>query len=227
MPIPFKIETMRAMLKVERPRTLKENALEQLRNAITCDTLKPGERLVERQLCDSMGVSRTVVRECIRHLESEKLIVGAPNAGFIVATINAQEVAEIYELRTMLECAAIKSCAQLADLKTLTELRSLHRGLTKNLHEGDILATLKITTEFYQLIFITGNKHVSWDLVERLNGRISRLRALTLNSHGRKLKGPENLKNIILAIERRDASTAEKLCKTHLAEAAKIANQLI
>ena len=99
------------MLKVDRPKTLKENALESLRDAITADLLKPGERLVERALCESMGVSRTVVRECIRHLESERLVVGIPNAGYVVATIGRDEVEEIYQIRSMLECAAVASCA--------------------------------------------------------------------------------------------------------------------
>lgn len=215
------------MLKVERPKTLKENALELLRDAITSDSLKPGERLVERSLCESMGVSRTVVRECIRHLESERLIIGVPNAGFVVASISKEEVQEIYEIRIMLECAAVRSCAQLADQATLQSLHSVYEALSQNLHCGDILQALKHTTEFYRIIFSTGGKSVSWDLVERLNGRISRLRALTLGSAGRKLKGPENIAKILAAIEEKDAERAGEICAQHLAEAAKIADQLV
>ena len=218
---------VKQMLKVERPKTLKFKALESLRDAITSDTLKPGERLVERSLCDSMGVSRTVVRECIRHLESERLIVGVPNAGFMVATITKEEVKEIYEIRIMLECAAIYSCALNADSKTIKKLRSLCQKLTKNLQKGDVLQALKLTTEFYKIIFNTGGKNVSWDLVERLNGRISRLRALTLSSAGRQSKGPENLANILEAIEQKDAERAKKISAQHLTEAAEIAYKLI
>jgi DNA-binding GntR family transcriptional regulator len=215
------------MLKVERPKTLKENALELLRDAITSDNLKPGERLVERSLCESMGVSRTVVRECIRHLESERLIIGVPNAGFVVASISKEEIQEIYQIRIMLECAAVRSCTLLADEATLQSLRSLYEELSENLRSGDVLQALKYTTEFYRIIFSTGGKSVSWDLVERLNGRISRLRALTLGSAGRKLKGPENIANMLAAIENKDAAQAEKICAQHLAEAAKIADQLV
>ena len=106
----LKMESMNNMLKVDRPKTLKENALESLRDAITSDVFKPGERLVERSLCESMAVSRTVVRECIRHLESERLIVGVPNSGYVVATISGDEVREIYDIRIMLECSAVHSC---------------------------------------------------------------------------------------------------------------------
>lgn len=221
------MEPQKQMLKVDRPKTLKDNALEMLRDAITSDTFKPGERLVERSLCDSMGVSRTVVRECIRHLESEHLIVGVPNAGFMVATITKDEVKEIYEIRIMLECAAIHSCALNADLETIKDLRSLYQRLTEHLKKGEILETLKLTTQFYQIIFSTGGKNVSWDLVKRLNGRISRLRALTLSSEGRQTRGPENLAKILDAIEQHDAEQAEKISAQHLTEAANIAYELI
>jgi len=217
---------MSNMLKVDRPKTLKENALESLRDAITSDVFKPGERLVERNLCESMGVSRTVVRECIRHLESERLIVGIPNAGFVVATISGDEVKEIYDIRIMLECSAVRSCALNADEAVVKELHQLREKIANCLQNEDIMQALKLTTEFYKLIFTTGGKHVACVLVERLNARISRLRALTLSSAGRKTKGPDNLLNIINAIEQKDTDRAEEICKKHLTEAAEIASKL-
>lgn len=215
------------MLKVDRPKTLKANALESLRDAITNDVFKPGERLVERNLCESMGVSRTVVRECIRHLESERLIIGVPNAGFVVATISEDEVKEIYDLRILLECSAVSSCALNANEAVIIELRKLCQEIANCLQKEEVMPALRLTTEFYKLIFDTGGKHVAWDLVERLNARISRLRALTLSSVGRKAKGPENLRNIIDAIEQQDIERAEAICMKHLREAAEIALKLI
>jgi DNA-binding GntR family transcriptional regulator len=215
------------MLKVDRPKTLKENALESLRDAITKGILKPGERLVERSLCESMAVSRTVVRECIRHLESEWLVVGTPNSGFAVATITHEEVAEIYQIRIMLECAAVQSCALKADAETVRQLRELNKKIDQCLQLEDVIEALKLTTEFYHIIFTTGGNTVSWTLTERLNGRISCLRALTLSSKERKNKGPANLSSIVDAIEQRDTKLAKKVCARHLNEAAQIALQQI
>ncbi len=215
------------MLKVDRPKTLKENALITFRDAITLGDLKPGERLVERRLCDTMGISRTIVRECISYLECEWLIVGVPNAGFMVATLNHDDVEEIYQIRSMLECAAVQSCAANSDKQTVAELRELCRSITDCLQNDDVLQALKFTTEFYRTIFEAGGKNVSWTLVERLNGRISRLRALTLSSNERKIKGPQNLSNIVDAIEKRASKRAHNLCAKHLEEAAQIALQLI
>lgn len=210
---------------VERPKTLKENALEQLREAITLGVFKPGERLVERALCDQLGISRTVVRECIRHLESEKLITSIPNAGPSVSVLGEDEIVEIYEIRSLLEVAAVRSCAQQADQETIKQLHHYCDEIAKALKQGDILETLRQTRRLYEIIFTAGNKRVSWDLVDRLNGRISRLRALTLGSEGRWTSGPANLRQIVNAIEQGDSDAAALACQKHISEAANIALQ--
>lgn len=208
---------------LDRPKTLRESALEQLRAAITLGVLKPGERLVERVLCESLGVSRTVVRECIRHLESERLITSITNAGPSVATLDASEVREIYEIRAMLEAAAVRSCAELGTDTTVERLKHFLDGISESLQRGEIINALSETTHFYKTIFSDGGKAVSWDLVERLNGRISRLRALTLSSGGRASSGPKNLRKIVIAIEKRQPDAAAAACQKHIAEASHIA----
>ena len=81
--------------KVEKPKTLKDTALEQLRLAIMIGQLAPGQRLVERTICEQLGVSRTVVRECIRHLESEHLVTFSAG-GSSVAVLESDEIRQIY-----------------------------------------------------------------------------------------------------------------------------------
>ena len=216
------------MLKpLERPKTLKEAALESLRNAITLGEFAPGERLVERVLSERLGVSRTVVRECVRHLESERLVTTVPNAGPSVARLKPAEVAELYDIRAMIESEAIRACARRADKDALAELKTLRDAIQKALAKGDVIAALEDTTRFYEVIFLAGGKPVSWDLVERLNGRIGRLRAMTLMSKGRAKTGPANLTRILDAIAKGDARAAGKACEVHIAEAKAIALQLL
>lgn len=208
---------------LERPKTLKENALESLREAIMMGAFRPGERLVERVLCEKLNVSRTVVRECIRHLESERLITTIPNAGPSIAVLDAAEVAEIYDIRSLLESSAAKACAKKASDDIIKKLKTLCRLIETHLKAGDISEALRQTKLFYKTIFLAGDKTISWDLVEQLNGRISRLRVLTLNSQGRSTTGPANLKKIVDAIENRTPEAAAKACKVHLKEAKRIA----
>ena len=207
----------------ERPKTLKEISLERLREAITLGYFLPGERLVERSLCEQLGVSRSVIRECIRHLESEQLITVIPNAGPSVATLNTHEVQEIYEIRTMLESAAVASCAAVASDETVEVLEKLCEKIANALLESDIKQTLTDTRTFYKTIFTVGEKTVAWGMVERLNGRIGQLRALTLSSKGRSTAGPRNLRAITDAIKKHDPETAANACSEHLQQAMKIA----
>lgn len=211
------------LTNLERPKTLKETSLERLREAITMGYFLPGERLVERTLCEQLGVSRTVIRECIQHLESEQLITVVPNSGPSVATLNPHEVQEIYEIRTMLESAAVASCAKVANDQTVQILEQYCEKIADALLLNDIKQALADTRMFYQTIFTSGGKTVSWGLVERLNGRIGQLRAVTLSSKGRSTAGPRNLRKITEAIKKNDPETAAEACKKHLQQAMKIA----
>ena len=208
---------------LERPKTLKESALSQLKEAISLGHFKPGERLVERVLGEQLGVSRTVIRECIRHLESEQLVVSTPNVGPTVASLNPSEVKEIYEIRSMLEISAIRSCAEVANDIVITKLENYCSRISTGLSEGKIKAVLTDTRLFYQTIFNAGGKTVAWDLVERLNGRIGQLRAVSLSSKGRSVEGPKNLLAIVNAIKAHDAETAAIACAKHLEQAKQIA----
>jgi len=208
---------------LERPKTLKQSALEHLREAIMLGEFKPGDRLIERVLCEKLKVSRTVIRECIRHLESERLITTIANAGPSIAVLDAAQVAEIYEIRTSLESAAARACARCASDKTIEQLKKYCETIEAHLKAGRILKALAITKLFYKTIFLAGNKAVSWDLVEQLNGRISQLRVLTLGSSNRSTTGPANLKRIATAIAEHNPEAAATACRSHIAEASTIA----
>src|ERR1700733_13856438 len=102
-------------MRVERPgRTLRELTLEKMRDAILEGRFKPGERLVERTLCDRLGVSRTVVREVLRHLEAEGLVENPPQQGPAVARPDPAKAAQIYEIRGLLEGEAARAYARIS-----------------------------------------------------------------------------------------------------------------
>lgn len=94
--------------------TLRDMALEKMRAAIIAGHFQSGDRLVERPLCDQLGVSRSVVRETIRYLEAEGLVEILPNKGPIVAKLDWENAQQIYEIRMLLETSAAQKCAELA-----------------------------------------------------------------------------------------------------------------
>lgn len=211
----------------ETPKTLRELALDRIRSAIVELRFQPGERLTERDLCEQLGVSRSVVREVIRHLESEGLIQTVPFHGPIVARLDADQAAEIYEIRSLLEAAAAAACARRATAGEKSQLRVALQQIDEAYRAKDFQAVLNATTRFYEIIFQSGGKHVAWEMVQRLNGRISRLRAMTIASPGREREGMTQMRKIFDAIRKGDEAAAAAACRAHVENAAALARSLI
>jgi len=213
-------------LRIETPATLRELALDRLRSAIVAGTFEPGGRLVERSLCGQLGVSRSVIREVIRHLETEGL-VEMGKQGPIVATLDWDDARQIYDIRALLESAAVADCASRADAATKARLAAILDDLDRNAAGNDPSTMLAATIEFYALIFASSGHDVAWEIVARLNSRISRLRVMTLGTANRTVSGPARLREIYDAIGRNDPDGAAAACRLHIAEAAKIAESIL
>jgi DNA-binding GntR family transcriptional regulator len=211
----------------QAPKTLREIALERVRSAIMEFRFPPGARLTERELCHQLGVSRSVVREVLRHLETEGLVQTIPHHGPIVAKLDREAAAQIYEIRGLLESAAAHAAAEHADAPAIAKMGAAMADIESAYAAGNHRAVLAATTRFYETMFLCGGKTVAWEMVQRLNGRISRLRAMTIASPGRHLRGPAQMRKIYDAISRHDPSAAAAACREHVARAAQIAQALL
>lgn len=216
-------ELSHADLKIHRPpQTLRELAVERLRSAIIAGRFPSGARLVERTLCDQLGVSRSVVREAIRILETEGLVESLPHRGPVVARLDWGQARQIYDIRLLLEGSAAAGCAAVADAGVKAELAAALAGM-----QGGSVAVFDATTRFYEVIFRAAGHEIAWEIVQRLNGRISRLRALTLAATERAMPGPERMARIAAAIAANDADGARQAVVDHLTEAAEIARRML
>jgi DNA-binding GntR family transcriptional regulator len=217
-----------AALRIETPPiTLREMALDRMRRAIISGLFEPGDRLVERTLCDQLGVSRSVIREVIRHLEAEGLVEMLAKQGPIVASIDWDDARQIYEIRAALESTAVADCARVADDRVKSRLRDALAELDRMSRQNSPPAILDATTEFYKIIFETSGHNIAWDIVSRLNSRISRLRVMTLSTTNRTVSGPAQIRTILAAIEKNDADAAAAACRAHVAAASDIAQALL
>jgi GntR family transcriptional regulator, trigonelline degradation regulator len=215
-------------LRIEHaPRTLRELALERMRAAIVEFHFKPGQRLVERDICEQLGVSRSVVREVIRHLETEGLVHAVPHQGPVVATLDAETAAQIYELRSLLESAAAQAAASQASADDITSMSNALDAIADAYARKDFHGVLAATNGFYETMFLCAHKPVAWQMVQRLNGRISWLRSLTVSSSGRGATGPVQMRKILDAIRNHDGHAAGVACRDHLATAGDIAQRLL
>ncbi|MEI3856319.1 MULTISPECIES: GntR family transcriptional regulator [unclassified Ensifer] len=220
-------ETLAALRIDTPPATLREIALERMRRAIISGLFEPGERLVERALCDQLGVSRSVIREVIRHLEAEGLVEMLAKQGPIVAKLSWDDARQIYDIRAALEATAVADCARAANSDVKAKLRVALNELDRTSSENSPPGILDATTEFYRIIFETAGHNIAWDIVSRLNSRISRLRVMTLSTANRTVSGPAQIREIFAAIEKNDPEAAAAACRSHVGAAAAIARTIL
>jgi len=211
-------------LKVTRNTiTLRQIVLDKLRNAIISAQFKPGQRLVERELCKALDVSRTSVREALRHLESEGLVQYAGQRGPSVTVLDAQDIKNIYELRAALEGLAGELFCERASNDQINSLQETTDALKKAFDHSRVSEILACTKDFYeQLLEGSGNDELDTSL-NRLLARIMVLRAATISQHGRWQNSLKEMQAIMLAISNRDGEAVRKACVAHVQAAGAIA----
>ena len=221
-------QTNDADLRIEHaPTTLRELAVDRIRQAIISGRFTGGDRLVERTLCDQLGVSRSVVREAIRYLEAEGLVETLARSGPVVAKLDWCRARQVYSIRRLLEAEAAAACATIADARVKDRLRSALTNLEAAFSDADPGRVYGATTQFYETIFTSAGHDIAWEVVQRLNGRISRLRALTLATTDRRISGPAHMARICNAICANDAAAAAQAVRDHLTDASEIARLLL
>lgn len=211
-------------LRVERQAApLRHGVTDSIRNAIALGHFKPGERLPERVLCETTGVSRTLVREALRQLESEGLIDVVPHRGPVVANLSAKEARDIYRVRAELEGLASELFAAEASEDARQRLLDAFEKLKLASNSNNSLERLKAKNDFYgSLIDGSGNAALGTSL-HFLNSRIMLLRARSLQAPGRIEESIRELGELVDALIARDAPRARTLAVAHVDRAASVA----
>ncbi len=206
-------------IKLDGYKPLRDIVFETLREAIINQTLKPGERLMEIQLADEMGVSRTPVREAIRKLELEGLVVMVPRKGAYVAGISMKDIHEVYELRSALEAlAASLAAARITD----EELEKMERQVLKEAEEtelNNLSGIVAIDTTFHDLLYQAAHNQRLVQFINILQEQLQRFRAASLSKPGRSKTALDEHKKIVEALGERDARLAAKLATEHIENA--------
>lgn len=211
-------------LKVARQAApLRHGVTDSIRNAIALGHFKPGERLPERVLCETTGVSRTLVREALRQLESEGLIDVVPHRGPVVAVLSAKEAKDIYRVRAELEGLASELFAEEASESARKILLEAFEQLKISSRSANSLERLKAKNAFYEsLIDGSGNAALGTSL-HFLNSRIMLLRARSLQAPGRIEESIGELGELVEALMQKDAVRARALAVAHVNKAASAA----
>lgn len=205
--------------RVDAP--IRHQVEDMLRTAIVRGRFKPGMRLIESRLCASLEVSRPVVREALRQLVAEKLVVMIPNRGARVATVTVDEARQIYEVRAQLEGLAGRGFAIHADVGALESLKAMAEELEQAvLHGAEANAILGIKERFYDILLDNCGNRVVCESFQALNNRIAVLRALSVSRPGRGKVMMAEINLLVGSLERRDQDSAFDLCVAHVESAA-------
>ena len=207
----------------EHPPLRRDQAFERLRDAIITGHFAPGARLIERELCEAMGVSRTSIREVLRRLEAEQLIEVEPRRGPIVARLSRKQVAEIYDVRALLEAAVVRRFALEASNDDIAELRRIYEELSVARRNEDVAAIVKTTRQFSEHMMRIVNHELINDIHQKLIARISVSRVLAISLPGRLEQSARELAVVMDAIERRDAERAAESLTTYVRNAGEAA----
>ena len=215
-------------LKVfEGYRLLRQQVCEKLREAILEMRLLPGDRLIERKLCEETGVSRPLIREALRQLEAEGLVTVVPHKGPMVAIVDAATAKSIYELRAVLEAFAAAAFAENATTEQCDKLRRAFRQIERVYRANTKRDFLGIKARFYTILLDGAGNPVLSQMLLLIHGRITLLRATTLTAPGRLKDSLKELGAIVDAIERRDPDGAAKAARTHVESAAALAARIL
>jgi len=210
---------------------LRRQVLQELRQSIISGRLAPGARLVERELISLMGVSRTVIREALRQLESEGLVDIIPNKGPVVRTFTWEEAQDLYAIRAVLEGLAARLFTEHAGESQVEELERALMGVADAYESGDTERVLYAKSAFYDVLFEGAKSQTLSSMIAMLHGRIRRWRAIGVSHPGRtKERQQESMRNLrimIRAVRSRDARLAEQAIREDVQKAAAEINRLL
>jgi DNA-binding GntR family transcriptional regulator len=207
--------------RVDRPAaTLRHNVTEAIRNAIAVGRYRFGDRMPERDLCEMTGVSRTLVREALRQLESEGLVVVIPHKGPEVATISREQAEGIYRVREVLEGLAAELFAQNAKEADHKALHTAFDAVRSAYANGDVLARLAAKNRFYDMLVRGSANEALGSALHMLNARAMLLRGRSLGMPSRSAASLNELAEIVAALDARDSEKAKALAVHHVRNAA-------
>ena len=206
---------VRASEAIDR-RPLHAQAVGLLRDMIVRGDLVPGSRLNERVLCERLSISRTPLREAMKTLAAEGLVQLLPNRGAVVAAIDVDEVAALFQVMGALEALAGElACAHATDAD-IAEIAVLHYQMRLHYARRERAEYFRYNQTIHERIFEAAGNSVLLDVYRKLSGRLRRARFAANLSDERWSKAMQEHDEILDALTRRNGLRLRTLLQQHL-----------
>lgn len=203
-------------IKLDSYKPLREVVAETLRDAIVNGVLSPGERLMEIQLAEELGVSRTPVREAIRKLELEGFVVMIPRRGTYVADLSIKDINEVFEIRTALDVLAAGLAVERITEDELEQLERLLVEVSDLIEQGDADRIVEADGQFHDILYRASRNDRLVGIINNLREQFTRFRSISMQYPGRIQKTVEEHRRLVEAIASRDIDLAQQIAREHM-----------
>jgi DNA-binding GntR family transcriptional regulator len=207
----------------QQPAPLRNKIITALRSAIETGVLQPGARLVERDLCEQLAVSRTSLREALRELQAVGVLTHTENRGLAVVAPTAEDAENAYRLRAVVEALAVEQFIERADDAERDQLAADGSALKKAYLSGSVERILGCKRQFYDCICAGAKNDLALDIINRLVLRTSSLRSRSLARKERQQQSVKEIDAILNAIRGKNVVAAKTAATTHVENAARSA----
>jgi DNA-binding GntR family transcriptional regulator len=199
------------------PRLLHETVVDRLRDMIVHGELEAGTKLNERVLCESLGTSRTPLREALKYLASEGLVRLLPNRGAIVAPLEPERVKQTFAVMGALEALAGELACRNASIDAINEIRALHYQMLAHHARGELAEYFRCNQEIHaRLVEASGNEPLA-EVYRSLNANVRRARYIANYSRERWDEAVGEHEEMLRALTKRDGAALQRILREHLA----------
>jgi DNA-binding GntR family transcriptional regulator len=199
---------------------IREKTYLYLKSKILSGHFKPGRRLIEEDLAEELGVSRTPVREAFHKLELEGLITPLETRGFIVPKDSKGEMEELFEIRAILEGYALRIISEAVSGETLEQLNGLIERAEEAYRGKDLDGIFKWNTEFHDLLNqLVAHKPKLYGMIVDIRKYVLRYRKDTLQYLNGAKRTIDGHRKIILALKLKDPDLCEQIMRKHIQDA--------
>ncbi len=200
---------------------IRDSVFSILRNAILDKKLEPGQRLVERNIAEQLGISRTPVREAIHKLELERLVTHIPRKGVVVSGFTKGDIVEILAIRTSLEALICSIAATKIRPRDLERLEKLAKLLSEEHGKGNFKKSNQLNDKFHEIIYRAAESPRLYDLLNTLLEYITKFTQVAYSKPGRSEEVWVEHKALLKALRAHDSSGAEAAAKIHTENSSK------
>lgn len=203
--------------KVARLR-LHDTVVEHLRNFIVEGVLTPGTKLNERELCDTLGISRTPLREALKVLAAEGLIDITPNRGATVSRMSEAEICEMFELMSGLESFSGELACERITPAELAEIKALHYTMLACRAQNDLHGYYAQNHQIHDHINLAARNTALRQIYVSVNRRLQALRFRSNLNTAKWEKAAQEHDEMIKVLEARDGARLSAILRQHLLE---------